>query len=224
MSLGVNQLIGFGAGGAVTPASVTLTDNSVDSVNRTAYTFSSQSLGAAAANRKIIVVIFSAGVTGGRTLNSVTVAGSSASKLVGISSGEKINEIWVLDLASGTTGDVVVTYSASKGQCGIGVYRLLTGATAAHATASVVATGPSTTLDVPASGIAILGTGYDSGATTAVTLTGVTEVYDEEIESGIHQTGGLVALPGGETGRTMASVGTASSAGSATLVCASYGP
>ena len=96
----------------------------IQGANATAYTFSSVALGAVAVDRKI--AIFAGGQGGGtdRVISSITVAGRSAFLAKAERSNETNAELWVADVTEGTSATVVVTFSGSKGNCGIDVYRI----------------------------------------------------------------------------------------------------
>ena len=99
-------------------------EGAIDGSNATAFTFSSVALGAAAVDRKI--AIFAGGQGGGtdRVISSITVAGRSAFLLKAVRNNETNAEIWIADVTEGTSATVVVTFSGSKGNCGIDVYRI----------------------------------------------------------------------------------------------------
>lgn len=91
----------------------------------TTYTFTSVSLGAEGGNRQIIVGISSSVGTSGRTVSSVTVAGVSATSLVFRDSGggsSRISALWIANVPTGATGNIVVTFSGSMARAGITVY------------------------------------------------------------------------------------------------------
>ena len=96
----------------------------IQGTNATAFTFSSAALGAVATDRKIAIA--ATGTGGGTyTISSVTVNGRSAflAKSSGLE-GEVIADIWVADVTEGTSATIIVTFTGSKGTCGIDVYRI----------------------------------------------------------------------------------------------------
>ena len=177
----------FGLGGdGRGKASVTFTDNTVDGTNLTTYTFSSQSLGADAPTRKIIVgVVGVESLTGG--VSSLTVAGVSASVVIAGANSDVHAEIWIADVPTGTTGDIVVTFSTAKDRAGIGVFRAVGLRSPASATASSVADPMSASLFIPSDGIAI-GVAADANTNTNV-WSNLAERYDDIIEADSNQTG-----------------------------------
>lgn len=151
----------------------------------TTYTFSSENLGAAAGDRHIIVAIESRASSAGRTLSSVTIGGESATIAVqGTNSGGATSCVAALAIAAvptGTSGDVVVTFSGGMLRCAIQVYRVtsLTSATATDTDKYEADAGdPSVNLDVPAGGFAI---GCGTGSSAGSTWTGLTENHDAQI-------------------------------------------
>ena len=100
--LGQRMLI---SAGGVAEVSQTASDGSAS--NLTAYTFSGLSLGVAATNRKIVVVV-GGFADGGETISSVTVGGISAEPVISQAATNTFLEMWQADVPTGTTGDVVV--------------------------------------------------------------------------------------------------------------------
>jgi hypothetical protein len=153
--------------------SLTNTDSAVDNTNATTITFTGKSFGAAAANRRIIIVFF--GRTGNTALTSVTVGGVNASAVsgaAGINTNTTLSNIYITDSdPSGTSGNVVIVGPAAILRCGIGVYRLITSTPTASASgnqASVSASSRSTTITVPTggAGLNIYGSRDTAGAPT----------------------------------------------------------
>lgn len=147
----------------------------------TTYTFSSQSLGTAAADRYIVVGAATR-QTGGLTLSSVTVGGVSATIVVQQNNGDGTTGLAIAAVPSGTTGDIVVTWSGASARCAIVFYRL-TGLDSATPTDtdSDTATDPSFTL-TKAAGPTIGITSVSSGSLSC-SWTNLTENADSEIES-----------------------------------------
>jgi hypothetical protein len=148
-------------------------------------TFSAVASGTAAANRLSVVAI-----NGRRrsTLNTVTINGVSATKAVGVllgGSGNMISEIWYAENPSGTTADVVLTFSAAtSGAWQVDLYEV-NGATATPTDTDSGSTGSAnllsiSALTIPANGVAIIASG-NAGDATAVTWTNATEYTDASI-------------------------------------------
>lgn len=170
------------------PASVTFTDSSVSTANLTTYTFASQSLGTAAANRKIVVAVH--GAQGAQTVSTLTVAASSASFIVRATSNARTVELWQIELAAGTTGDVVVTWSGGQNCTGVGIWAVYGAALATTDTGTSTAAPMTDTVTVPSGGVVIAAASAVDADDTAFTWSApMTERYDEPIEPGDDQTG-----------------------------------
>jgi hypothetical protein len=114
---------------------VALTATGDDATALTTYTFAARGLGAADANRYILVAIEARGGTG-RTISSVTIGGVAATGL-SLGGGTLIEAangssayvaLYYANVPTGTTGDVVVTWSAAVSLCSVHVYRTIVGA------------------------------------------------------------------------------------------------
>jgi len=148
------------------------------------FTFSSQALGAAAADRKL-VVITGAG-SSSATVSSMTIAGVSAELVIAKATAESHSEMWQADVPTGTSGDVVVNYSGSIHNTGIGIFRITgagTGPTAPSDTASDSQADPiALTITVPKNGVCIAGACDDS--TSTHTWAELTKVYSASASGG----------------------------------------
>jgi len=143
--------------------------------------FDGISIGTASADRVVVVAISgNNGSTG--VPSAVTIAGNSAtlagSTYVG---GESDSSIWYATVATGTTADIDITYSAGKQSVSIGVYAITgcnpdpldtSGSTTADTPSTTITAHPGSTL------IACASHAVASGTTT--TWTGPTEDYDED--------------------------------------------
>jgi len=200
-------------------------DNSTS--NLTTYTFSGKALGTAASNRQIVVLVSGHG-TSNTTVSTVTVGGVSATELVYAqqATGTQIKAIWIASVPTGTTGDVVVTFAAGKGSCGIGVYALYGASSSAHATQTDTTYSTDTvsvSIDVPAGGVCFaIGTGTAIDAST--TWTGLTEDYDAVEESGNRHTGASDLFASAQTGLTVSAQVANVGGGTGCLAAASVGP
>jgi len=155
---------------------ITSTSSSSD---LTTYTFSSVSLGDIGQSRKIIVVVYAAAISSPRSVSSVSVAGTSASSVVANNSTGVECSIWIADVPSGTTGNVVVTMTAQFSVCGISVYaaRNLTNVTAIDtATDSGTDNVANLNLDATDSGFAVGGIYWSGSRTTS--WSGIIENFD----------------------------------------------
>lgn len=149
------------------------------------YTFSSQSLGTAAADRYIVVVV-NARTLAGTALSSITVAGVTATLGVNYTraGSAQIAAIGVAAVPTGTTGDIVLNFNGTMRRAGYGAYRV-TGLSSA--TANDTATDDSDPadflLDIPAGGfgVGVCGDATTGGAT--YTWTGLDEDFDAVLEA-----------------------------------------
>jgi hypothetical protein len=196
MPLSNEQWFGSDAPGAITG---TNTANPAIATNSTsAYTFSSQALGDAAAGR-IIVIAVGVGWNGGgagTTITSVTVGGEYAVQQVeavgGNDGGGSVAEIhraevWAIVYPDDTTADVIVNLSATSGNnraCLISVFRMVGDVvitatdTGDHEILTSASTGATLTVDVNAKnrGFVVAATAAQGGL--SVVWTGVTEAAD----------------------------------------------
>lgn len=185
---------------------VSFLHTTVSTADTNAYTFSAEDLGAAASDRNIIVTIMSRSTTGGITISSVTIGGVSATITGQTNAGagpSNVGGIVIAEVPTGTSGDIVVTFSASMLRCGIGVYRAtgLTSINASDSDSTNALAAPSVSLDVPANGFVIGGAATATSTTT--TWTELTETFDGVIESALTHTGALKEYASAQTGLTM---------------------
>jgi hypothetical protein len=129
-------------------------------------TFAATALGAAAANRVIVVIAIARDASGLNTLSSVTVGGNAATQ-VSSAAASSINsgatDIWYYADAGalGTSTTIVTNWSLVNTRSGIYVYRLTTSTPTPSAGnnasgLSVTSLGP-TSITVPASGVGVAG-------------------------------------------------------------------
>lgn len=192
------------AGGAGTPAAsntlsidvylVDTTAHPVSTTDLTTYTFSAAALGTAAANRIILVAVHGANaLAASANISTVTVDGNSAARVIQLLTDTNSNRaaaIYAVALAAGTAGDVVVTFGAGQSRAGIGVSAMYGAASAvasdtdsATSTAGNPSTGGNVTLTVPAKGVALGVSTSGGGVTVGCTWTGLTERYDQAMET-----------------------------------------
>jgi hypothetical protein len=125
------------------------------------YTFSTQAIGPAKSTRRVVVgVVGREGAdTSARTL-AVTVGGVSATEAAFATdtavSGRNVAALYIAAVPTGTTADVVATFSAGMDRCGIGVWALydINSATPTD-TATSVDTTQTLSVDVLANGVAV---------------------------------------------------------------------
>jgi len=149
----------------------------------TTYTFAGQSLGVENSARKILVVLSARSSDGAaRTISSVTVAGITATAIATQHSSGNTAAIYSAAVPTGTTGDVVVTWSSTMARTGIGVYRALNIASAAEATGVSTANPLTSNLSVSEGSVQVA-VGHSDNSTTATWsgTNGLTEDYDQAL-------------------------------------------
>ena len=139
--------------------SLTFKETAVDGATKTAYTFSAVDIGTASADRYVLLGVQMRAI-GDIAINSVTIGGETATIVADVrnAGGGNTTRTFIASalVISGTTADVVVTYSGDCLGCGIGVFTS-TGInnTATDTATSTVDAPTSSTLDVVAGGFAI---------------------------------------------------------------------
>lgn len=165
------------------PIAITYLNTNVDTAIKTTYTFSSVNLGDAATDRVIIVGI--GGTSGSsRSISSVTIGGVSATaSATANTSWAIVNSIWYAAVPSGTTGDIVITFSGSMAQCVVNTFRMTGQTSNTPATTGTDTTGSTTSdpnINVTAGDVIVSHVVGADGASMA--WTGTTEVDDRQVE------------------------------------------
>lgn len=203
-------------------ATVSFEAASSQSPDLTTYTYSSVALGAAAGNRKIVIAVMGQAVN--RTISSITVAGISASAVVSVSNAFDLMALWQVDVPTGTSGDVVVTWSGGQDRCAIGVWALYGASSAANDTDTDTGTSSvSGTIAVPAGGVAIGAAQSQGSSTAAISGTGITPNFNQSVDGPARQGGGSGAYADAEASLTITGTTTGSASGRALGVFASWG-
>ena len=191
--------LGADYGTTRTAPSIAFLTSAYSSSNTSSYTFSSQSLGTAASDRKIYVCVGSSAVSTAYSFSSVTVAGVTATQIVAGNADNNSSfqpfAIYEADVPSGTTGDVVVNLSGTMANCAIALYRATGAGPVVYSDATNGGSFPSpNTVSLAAQApknSVILSHGNKNGQTVRVTLAGVTEAYDFGGESDMAIFGGI---------------------------------
>ena len=91
------------------------------------FTVSGATLGSAASNRSIVIAVGGGrNDAGTRSVSSLTVGGSAATFVARQNSGAgNVTEFWRIHLPTGTSGDIVATFSATMTAVGISWWRVL---------------------------------------------------------------------------------------------------
>lgn len=207
-------------------ASVTLTDNAVDSTVLTTYTYTSKAIGSALVGRIIIVAVDSPGNGSSRTISSVTCGGVTmnavASSFVEGTGGAQFSPIGLFSLQvdTGTTATIVVTWSGAMSRSGIGVFAAY-GLSSGTATAAATSTAnPGTnSINVSAGGVLVAAACVFHTATAITfTWTNLTERYDAQFSSSnVGHTGASDSFGSAQTSLAVTATATAFTAGAFTM-------
>ena len=200
----------FAPATGVIPVTAAFTASAVTGSSATAYTFSSQALGTAGATRMIVINVTGSSNSGGATpINTLTVAGVSAVKAKEqVSSGEAgySQDIWYVPLASGTSGDVVVTFSGAQARCGIGLMAVYDADDSPFDTGGNSDDPMVATISCPAKGIIIGSCTMNANEGVATTTwTNLTEKYDQQVESIQSHSGAFATFDAAQTDLTITS-------------------
>lgn len=197
-----------------------------DATDQTVYSggvWNGVALGMEKGNRKIVL-----GIVGrnsiARTISSVTVGGFSlaaAATQTG-DTGNDVAALWIGDVPSGATGNIIITWSGSMQRCGAGVWAMYGAASSTPADTKGGSTQTTNvSLTVPARGVGI-GVSLGVGGTSA-TWTNMTEEYDISVETTvIHSGADLTSSSGAIVSVTAAWLAAPST--SAPAILASWGP
>lgn len=180
------------AGGGI---SIVKTDVGHNDASSTSYTFTGRALGAASADRLIIVA---AATRGNYSVSGVSVAGVPATLLIqNYASGTGEASLWVAAVPSGTTGDVVISTPTNVSRMLFSVHAV-TGASASPTDTGVTDDASTTDSITVASGGAIIGAvvNYYSGGDVTFTWTGVTESAHDLADGIIAHGAGFNTSPG----------------------------
>jgi hypothetical protein len=174
------------------------TDSATDTTDATAYTFTAKAIGAAAADRFVIVAA-GGSQAGTHTIASLTIGGISARQVVteeGNGGGENVRiAFWGAPVPTGATADIVVTFNAGMRRCGIGVWSV-TGLRSLDPRAAITSQSSTASVDLPIlpGGFVI---GYSqiwiSATASSFTWTGLTENFDAAWESNNTHSGALIS-------------------------------
>lgn len=181
----IPQLLGGGA------LEIALTDSAVDATDLTTYTFSGRNIGVPGSiNRQVVVGVSSNHASGGKTIDSVTIGGVTATQLALATSGDSAQtthaSLWSANIPNGTTATIVVTWTTAMTRCGIDVYRVANAKTTAYDTATditITSNAESASISQIAGGAAIGLFATSSGTLRTTAWTNMTEQTDRELES-----------------------------------------
>lgn len=145
----------------------------------TSVTFAAQNLGAAASDRKILITVSAeADAAGTPTVSALSVQGIAATLVATGAGADGRASVYIVNVPSGSTGDIALTFSTAYGRLVVGVYRItgLLSSTAFH-TASAINNDPLTAaINVKSGGFAVAVMAGGGGGSVA--WTGLTEDFD----------------------------------------------
>jgi len=193
--LRVNHLIGFGIGGKGI-VDISKTDSWVDPNDLTNYTESVRAFGEAASNRYMLLCLAAQSSTSGRTINSITIGGVTATLVISVdggSTGTSIAALYIALVPTGTTGDVVLQFSGGMTRLGFTLIRMTNVLDLAFDTKTdITVTGNalSNSLNISAGGVAIGVVQFagNGGTRTCAWTSLATEDQDETMESASNKT------------------------------------
>jgi hypothetical protein len=192
-----------GLGGTIVASSVitgALTNTAADPVvafiastnsttDASSYSFPSVSIGAASSARMVVVQVAArAGSFTTLAATAVTIAGVTASQVVGVTPIDGANSgyigLWAASVASGTTGTIAITLNTTVARCAISVFTVLntttTTATKTFADGSTNNTVSPLDVNVGAKSVVIAAATWASNSMTG-TWSGASEVLDDPI-------------------------------------------
>jgi hypothetical protein len=199
--------------GALTFLDSTATDLSPDAATAT---FTARNIGTPSADRRVIVAAMTFQASS-HSITGVTVAGNLLTLHVNLNSGNGLSSIAIgsVKIASGSTGDVVISSSGNIDMAGIGIWSL-TGETssspndtASDNTGVITGSFPTTTntysdtIDIPSHGALVAaGCAFDDGG-TGVTWSGATQDFSRRTSTVWKSTGASASALASEAGRTI---------------------
>ena len=169
----------------------TFTAGPINNSDATTYTFTAASLGTASADRHLAIFVCSDNGDSSYSLNSITVAGTDITSSLAdsnqVAAGDFRINLFVVAFPTGTSGNVVVTFSEAISGCGIVIYAL----TGLKSTTLVDVAKPidipvSETISVSSGGV-VLACAFelvDSGTATAWSFTAGVTADDDSIVGG----------------------------------------
>jgi hypothetical protein len=212
-----SQLLGFMAAVAAAALSRAWGSGLNSASGASPMTASGLTFGTAAADRMVVACIKLDGASGPAT--AVTIGGVSATEIVACNQSDQYLSIWAAMVPTGTSGDVVVTFSGSAGRSVVSTYAVYGRSNVtAHATVTDVASPFSQNLAVPAGGVAI--GALENSAMASATWTGLTEDYDNTVSTGR----GMSTASAASAAASTITVAATPSGGTAIMAAASWGP
>ena len=191
-------LLPFFNSSGVSPATVSKTDNALDTSDATTYTFTSKAFGAAATGRLVVVALQTLSTIGGISATIIgTATANNGSVFISTALAYAV-------VPTGTTATVAATWSTSTFRCYLGVWSAYGVSSSTPTTSATSAANPSvmSSINVSAGGIAIGASNiFDVGGTGTFTWTNLTKDYDADGEGSNEQySGASAAFASAQTG------------------------
>lgn len=221
----IQQLLFGGSPGPITGSFRT---SATSTAGSSPYTFNAQDIGAAAANR-LVVVTWShyAGIASGPTMSSVTIGGITATILLQQGDGTSTDNtgIAVALVPTGTTATIVLTTNIGGAAIGIGVYALY----GASATPSQTATDSGLSFTASASissvaGSAIIAAVGFSGNSYSSAWTNLTGRFDTDINGSDNSNGAFDLFAAAQSSLAISSVATGATPPRKSMAIAAFRP
>lgn len=183
---GIAGLSGLSGGSAKV---VTYLSINTDETNGSSYTVSGASLGAAASDRYIVIVVSSLSTSGVNSVSSATIGGVSATEVISQSTNPVALAMFIALVPTGTTGDIVANFGATSDHHTIAVWSV----TGIESTTAVDSDG--TTVESAGLTLTSLDGGVVIGALFCsdplpVAWTGATENYETLYVGGFREVSG----------------------------------
>lgn len=204
----------------ITPVTAIYASNGSNATAGNPQTYTAAGIGAAAANRQIVVAV--ANATNAEQAATVSIAGIGATQIATQAGSSGIfGSLWAAAVPTGSTGDIVVTYTSTPGtRAGYIAWALYGASASASATSGSAASPGTTTLNCPANGAIIAAAQSSDGPNS---WTGLTKDVDAVLGGGsFTQTGASQSFASTQTGLSITV--TYNSGGNQSMVCASWGP
>lgn len=205
-----------GAGVATTTpppaATITFTDNAVDTAGGSTITWTGRAIGTATATRQVIVTLISYNISAASNGASMTVGGISATKLIDVGGAVADNlyaAVFIANVPTGTTATIVASFTTTPSRAGIGVYAAdnLVSTTPTNTYTSTGTANPfSQSVNISAGGFGVaVSSKSDNSTAGTYTWAGLTERYDQTINFSITHSGASLAFAAAQTGLTVSS-------------------
>ncbi|HLL28598.1 MAG TPA: family 16 glycoside hydrolase [Xanthobacteraceae bacterium] len=168
-----------------------------DTSNATTYTYNGVDIGAVQSDKIVVVGVASSAVSVSTSISGVTLDSGDGNGAVSMTrietqfnSQDTVALFWLAVPAGNTTGNIVVTNSAGKGRCSIGVWAITGSASVGvvdHNNST--ATNPAATLTTVNGGVSI-GVAATRNSVTTFTWTNLTKDFDTQPEATATFSGG----------------------------------